>query len=75
MVLGIQWFEQLGTVACNWRQLTMEFTWGNQSHKLQGIDNRAIGCASMKSVSKAVRHGGTFLQFVFPFQLIHLHSI
>ena len=56
-VLEIQILEQLGTVACNLRQLTMEFTWGNQSHKLQGIDNRAIGCASMKSVSKDVRHG------------------
>ncbi|KAK0603526.1 hypothetical protein LWI29_005918 [Acer saccharum] len=25
LVLGVHWLEQLGTVVCNWKQLTMEF--------------------------------------------------
>ena len=25
LVLGIQWLEQLGTVVCNWKDLTMQF--------------------------------------------------
>lgn len=25
LVLGIQWLEMLGSVVCNWKQLTMEF--------------------------------------------------
>lgn len=25
LVLGVQWLEQLGTVVCNWKKMTMEF--------------------------------------------------
>ncbi|KAL8115464.1 hypothetical protein AgCh_022091 [Apium graveolens] len=27
MVLGVQWLQQLGSVVCDWRNLTMEFCW------------------------------------------------
>ena len=38
LVLGVQWLEQLGTVECNWKKLTMKFQWSNQTHILQGMD-------------------------------------
>lgn len=38
MVLGIQWLEQLGTVECNWKSLTMAFNWENKQRHLQGIN-------------------------------------
>ncbi|KAK8482065.1 hypothetical protein V6N11_063350 [Hibiscus sabdariffa] len=31
LVLGVHWLEQLGTVVCNWKQLTMEFQWNNET--------------------------------------------
>jgi hypothetical protein len=34
LVLGVQWLEQLGTVACDWKKMTMEFMWNNQMQKL-----------------------------------------
>jgi len=39
LVLEVQWLEQLGTVACDWKKMTMEFMWKNQKQKLQGIDS------------------------------------
>ena len=57
LVLGVHWLEQLGTVVCNWKQLTMEFQWGNQTQKLQGIDTHSIQPALLKAISKEMRHG------------------
>lgn len=37
LVLGIQWLEMLGSVVCNWKQLTMEFIWDNQVHMIHMI--------------------------------------
>jgi len=42
LVLGVQWLEQLGTVACDWKKMTMKFMWKNQMQKLQGIDAQHI---------------------------------
>ena len=30
MVLGVQWLENLGSVVCNWKTLTMDFKWNNK---------------------------------------------
>ena len=57
LVLGVQWLEQLGTVVCNWKKLTMEFQWENQTHKLQGTNTQTIQVASLKAVSKELRQG------------------
>jgi hypothetical protein len=54
LVLGVHWLEQLGTVVCNWKQLTMEFQWHNQTHKLQGMDT-SIQSTSMKAIAKDLR--------------------
>ncbi|RVW88246.1 hypothetical protein CK203_038642 [Vitis vinifera] len=27
LILGVQWLEMLGSVVCNWKQLTMDFIW------------------------------------------------
>lgn len=36
MVLGVQWMIELGTVKTNYKELTMEFTYGGKDVKLQG---------------------------------------
>ncbi|KAF2283258.1 hypothetical protein GH714_043610 [Hevea brasiliensis] len=54
VVLGIHWLAQLGTVVCNWKQLTMEFLWNNQTQRLEGIDYNGIQSTSMKVISKNV---------------------
>ncbi|KAL4379488.1 hypothetical protein GQ457_02G040490 [Hibiscus cannabinus] len=59
LVLGIHWLEQLGTVVCNWKQLTMEFQWNNETHKLQGLHTTTIQPATMKVITKEARHGGS----------------
>ncbi|XP_035549720.1 uncharacterized protein LOC118349417 [Juglans regia] len=55
MVLGIQWLETLGSVVCDWRKLTMEFTWKNQTKKLVGIDGQNIQAASIEELTKGIR--------------------
>ncbi|KAH9704605.1 hypothetical protein KPL70_011534 [Citrus sinensis] len=51
LVLGIHWLEQLGSVVCNWKQLTMEFDWENQKRQLQGIGPQAPQLASLTEIS------------------------
>ena len=57
LVLGFQWLEMLGSVTCNWKQLTMEFQWENTPRKLQGLDHHSIQKASLKELSKEFRQG------------------
>lgn len=59
VVLGIQWLERLGTVACNWKNLTMEFQWDNNTHKLQGLRTPVIQSTSLQAISKEARHGSS----------------
>ncbi|KAH9763048.1 hypothetical protein KPL70_001041 [Citrus sinensis] len=66
IVLGIQWLEMLGSMVCNWKQLTMDFHWDNQARRLQGI-NQTIQATSLTSVAKEMRQG----QMMFA---IYLHN-
>ncbi|XP_035545952.1 uncharacterized protein LOC118348436 [Juglans regia] len=59
LVLGIQWLELLGSVVCNWKKMTMEFSWGNQTRLLVGIDGQDIQAATLKELSKGVCPGHT----------------
>ena len=59
LVLGVHWLEQLGTVACNWKKLTMEFQWDNKNKKLQGIDTHSIQPTTTKALTKKARQGGS----------------
>lgn len=45
LALGVQWLEQLGTMVCNWKKMTMEFQWKNKAQKLQGPDTSPIQSA------------------------------
>lgn len=54
-MLGIQWLEQLETMVCNWKELTMQVQWKNQTHKLQGLNAQPIQSASLKVISKELR--------------------
>jgi len=56
MVLGIQWLMMLGSMICNWKQLTMDFHWDNQARRLQGI-NQPIQATTLTSVTKEMRQG------------------
>ncbi|KAA8544713.1 hypothetical protein F0562_019440 [Nyssa sinensis] len=55
LVLGIQWLERLGSVICNWKKLTMDFTWDNQPRRLVGVNGHPIETTSFKKISKALR--------------------
>ena len=55
MVLGVQWLEQLGTVVCDWKRMTMEFSWKDQRHQLEGIDNQPIQPKNFKTISKEIK--------------------
>ncbi|KAH9670785.1 hypothetical protein KPL70_017109 [Citrus sinensis] len=57
MVMGVQWLEMLGSVVCNWKQLTMDFTWENKSCRLQGIGPQSIQTASLTEITKELRQG------------------
>ncbi|KAA8542122.1 hypothetical protein F0562_023274 [Nyssa sinensis] len=70
LVLGVQWLELLGSVVCNWKQLTMEFTWANQTKTLRGLDGQGIQEASLQEISKAICTGHTLLAVCL--QVVHL---
>lgn len=56
MVLGIQWLEMLGTVVCNWKNLTMDFNWENQARRIEGI-NKPMEATSLENIGKEYREG------------------
>jgi hypothetical protein len=45
----------LGSMVCNWKQLTMEFLWKNQIRRLQRTDDKAIQIASINELTKEAR--------------------
>ncbi|RVW63788.1 Transposon Tf2-2 polyprotein [Vitis vinifera] len=55
LVLSVQWLEMLGSVVCNWKQLTMDFIWENQDRRLQGVDVQTIQVASSEEILKEFR--------------------
>ncbi|KAJ0033974.1 hypothetical protein Pint_26269 [Pistacia integerrima] len=65
LVLGVQWLEMLGSVVCNWKQLTMDFIWENQDHRLQGVDMQTIQAVSPKEISKEFRRGHVLFAMCF----------
>ena len=65
VVLGIQWLELLGAVVCDWKQLTMEFLWENQTRRLIGVDGQDIQAASLKELTKECRHSQTLFALYF----------
>jgi hypothetical protein len=44
----------LGSVVCNWKQLTMEFQWKNQLRQLRGMGDEGIQIASITKLTKAI---------------------
>ncbi|KAA8541297.1 hypothetical protein F0562_025260 [Nyssa sinensis] len=61
LVMGIQWLERLGSVICNWKKLTMDFTWDNQPRRLVRVNGHPIETTSFKKISKALRPEATAL--------------
>ena len=55
MVLGIQWLENVGSVVCNWKTLTMDFNWNNKKRRLQGLGLQTIQASSLTKVTKEIR--------------------
>lgn len=58
----------LGSVVCNWKQLTMDFVWENQDYRLQGVDVQTIQAASPTEIAKEFRREHAL--FAVCFQLI-----
>ncbi|KAJ0085655.1 hypothetical protein Patl1_07500 [Pistacia atlantica] len=42
LVLGVQWLEQLGSVVCDWKKMTMEFQWANKLRLLRGSSTQIL---------------------------------
>ncbi|KAF2293985.1 hypothetical protein GH714_006084 [Hevea brasiliensis] len=59
VVLGVQWLQRLGTIACNWKDLTMDFKWEGQQRHLQGLRSKPIEPLSLKAMSKELRQQGS----------------
>ncbi|KAH9792244.1 hypothetical protein KPL71_004039 [Citrus sinensis] len=57
VVLGVQWLESLGSVVCNWKQLTMDFDWDNAKRRLQGLDPQTIQATTLSEVTKDMKQG------------------
>lgn len=57
VVLGVQWLESLGSVVCNWKQLTMDFDWDNAKRRLQGLDPQTIQATTLSEVAKDMKQG------------------
>jgi len=65
LVLGVQWLEMLGSVVCNWKQLTMDFVWESQDCRLQGVDVQTIQAASPTEMAKEFHRGHALFAVCF----------
>lgn len=54
MVLGIQWFSQLGHVVWDFLNLTMQFTYRGKRVKLRGIKHKKLKGIQSKQLDKLV---------------------
>lgn len=55
LVLGVQWLEQLGSVVCDWKKMTMELPWANKPRLLRGTSTQILQQASLEAISKDMR--------------------
>ncbi|KAH9696704.1 hypothetical protein KPL71_023279 [Citrus sinensis] len=69
LVLGIQWLEELGTVECNWKSLTMNFNWNNRPRHLQGLNPQSLQTATITEVNKEIKQGHETFAICFQLQL------
>ena len=77
LVLGVQWLEQLRSVVCDWKKMTMEFKWANKTRLIRGTNTPTLQQASLKAISKEMSHNISFLQSVYSHMRSHnnpLHS-
>lgn len=61
LVLGIHLLEICGSMICNWKNLTMDFTWDNQPLRLVGVNGHPIETTSFKKFLKVLRPEATTL--------------
>jgi hypothetical protein len=64
IVLGIQWLVTLGPILWNFKDLTMEFTLGQQHCLLQGLAAARLWEESDLSISQTVSNKGLLLQLL-----------
>ena len=69
LVLGIQWLEELGTVECNWKSLTMNFNWNNRPRHLQGLNPQSLQTATIAEINKEIKQGHEAFAICFQLQL------
>lgn len=58
IVLGIQWFSNLGPVLWDFARLTMQFSYHGQKVKLRGITNKKLQDINSQKLDKLVRDTG-----------------
>lgn len=61
LVMGIQWLEHLSSMICNWKKLTMDFTWDNQPRLLIKVNGLPIETFYFRNISKALQLKATAL--------------
>ncbi|KAJ8637799.1 hypothetical protein MRB53_012066 [Persea americana] len=58
IVLGVQWLSGLGCVASNYKQMTMEFQWGDSWVKFAAATVEGLKAVTSSSLQKICKSGG-----------------
>ena len=58
LVLGVQWLSTLGTIKWDFKQLKMEFFYGDKIHILRGIKGNRIQLMPQEGLPKALQNAG-----------------
>ncbi|KAA8544345.1 hypothetical protein F0562_022387 [Nyssa sinensis] len=65
VVLVIQWLVELGSVLCDWRNLTMRFNWRGESRELHGQkDSSSSTEITVQFLEKEIEDGGALFVVV-----------
>nr|GMD47364.1 Retrovirus-related Pol polyprotein from transposon 17.6 [Ipomoea batatas] len=64
-VLGVQWLAELGEVVCDWKKLSMSFTWNNQPVVLEGLGTPSPQAMSLESLTSRIEDGA-YLFMLYP---------
>lgn len=56
-VLGVQWLESLGSILCDWKAQTLQFSWKDKPVILNGLRKATLQPTTLKEIDKERREG------------------